>query len=173
MSVHRRPVGVYGGYAVCEAILSDGLAAMAWQTVAWSGGRHLDRAVLYQRADRAPVPIPGTDVNDCLAADWGQWPRPGVPIPPVLQEDDMVRLMKPSNDGTVYAVSAEPTKWAFGDEFLLADYVDRFKGQILPPTVGGPTVAIVTITEPHVPHPRSVQVEEVNPLFLSTIPTVK
>ncbi len=166
MSVHRRPVGVYGGYSVCEAILDDGLAAMAWQTVAWSGGRHLERAVLYQRADRAPVPIPGTDVNDCLAPDWGQWPRPGpAPQPPPLQEDDMVRLMRPDGQPTVYVVSAEPSKWAFGDEALLKDYANRFGGQILPPSVGGPTVKLETV--------NGVAVEVVNPLFLSTIPTVK
>ncbi len=77
----------------------------------------------------------------------------------------MVRLMRPDGQPTVYVVSAEPSKWAFGDEALLKDYANRFGGQILAPSVGGPTVKLDTV--------NGVAVEVVNPLFLSTNPTVK
>ncbi len=89
---------------------------------------------------------------------------PPVPLPSPV-EDDMIRLMRPDNGPTVYAVSSTPSKWAFGDPYLLADYANRFKGQILTPTVGGPTVKTETV--------NGVLIEVVNPAFLSTIPTLK
>ncbi len=72
-------LGVYGGYYAVSRVMDAGLAEMAWQTVAWSGGQVYGRAVLLQ---------PGTqmwntnaDVDMLLhgVADFGQWPRPPVP----------------------------------------------------------------------------------------------
>src|SRR5258707_192946 len=41
-------VGVYGGYPAVSRVLDAKLAAMGWQTIAWSGGRWDSRAVLRQ-----------------------------------------------------------------------------------------------------------------------------
>jgi len=89
-SVGRRPVGIYGSYRVCEAMLDDGTAQKAWQTVAWSHGQVSARAALYQRAAPTHTPIPGTDENACLTDDWGQWPRPTAPPQPLPKEDEML-----------------------------------------------------------------------------------
>lgn len=75
--VSKRPVGGYGSYAVVEHLLDAGLIVHAWQTVAWSHGQHSARAHLYQRADAAANPPPGTDVNEILQDDWGQWSPQG------------------------------------------------------------------------------------------------
>ncbi len=94
-----RPVGIYGSFRVCEAILQDGTAKMAWQTVAWSHGLVSDKAVLYQRAAPTLGPVAGTDENVCLAADWGQWPRPTQPPQPTPDpvEDKVLTLIRAPN----------------------------------------------------------------------------
>jgi hypothetical protein len=76
-------VGVYGGYWAVKRILDAGLATLGWQTVAWSGGNVDSRAVLLQTTGRAP--FSGTDINihEGKADDWGQWPAPAGPKPPV------------------------------------------------------------------------------------------
>jgi hypothetical protein len=84
---------------------------------------------------------------------------------PAPEVDDMVRIMRPDGQATVYAVSSAPSKFAFGDQYLLADFANRFGGQILPPSVGGPTVKLEVV--------NGVAVEVCNPLFLSTIPLAK
>ncbi|MEV0298478.1 glycoside hydrolase domain-containing protein [Nocardia sp. NPDC050710] len=79
--------GIYGSSRVCAWAIEDGVIgrtpegrSWAWQTRAWSGNR-LDtpEAVLYQRViDTPSEPGPlidgsSVDVNDILAADFGQW----------------------------------------------------------------------------------------------------
>lgn len=76
-SINRRPVGGYGSYTVIERLLDDGLIGHAWQTVAWSRGKRSARAHLFQRADATANPPPGTDVNEILQDDWGQWSPQG------------------------------------------------------------------------------------------------
>jgi Domain of unknown function (DUF1906)/Putative peptidoglycan binding domain len=72
-------VGVYGGYWAAQRVLNAGLATLAWQTVAWSGGQLDSRAVLYQTATVSPVFDSDTDIQEHIATqpDFGQWPRPG------------------------------------------------------------------------------------------------
>lgn len=84
----KRPVGGYGSYRVVEHLLDNSLVAYAWQTVAWSHGQRSQRAHLFQRADAAANPPPGTDVNDVLQDDWGQWPATGT-LTPAQETDDM------------------------------------------------------------------------------------
>lgn len=67
-----RPAGVYGEADVLDAVLGAGLAGYGWQTVAWSRGRVAKTRHLFQRAGQIFVGGIQVDVNDILAADWGQ-----------------------------------------------------------------------------------------------------
>jgi nucleoid-associated protein YgaU len=67
--------GAYGGYWVIKRLFEANLISFGWQTVAWSGGQHYPRAVLYQTGFHGSY-----DVNFCDASDFGQWRigwRPG------------------------------------------------------------------------------------------------
>lgn len=79
--------GIYGHANACGWAIRDGVIGRstivghgwAWQTRAWSGGEREPAAVLYQyvivTASDPGVPLGGThvDVNEVLAADFGQW----------------------------------------------------------------------------------------------------
>jgi N-acetyl-anhydromuramyl-L-alanine amidase AmpD len=79
--------GIYGHSRVCAWAIEDGVVghsttpgrSWVWQTRAWSSGQREPAAVLYQGIiDTAsnPGPLVGgsrVDVNDVLAADFGQW----------------------------------------------------------------------------------------------------
>ncbi|WP_442930936.1 DUF1906 domain-containing protein [Mycolicibacterium sp. 050232] len=79
--------GIYGGRRQCGWAIADGVVGSstsrgyrwAWQTRAWSGGEREPAAVLFQRevvtASDPGFVIDGihVDVNDVLAADFGQW----------------------------------------------------------------------------------------------------
>lgn len=89
--VGQARTGVYGGLAVIDGAHSAGYRYL-WQTLAWSGGVRSSHATLYQNGNT--MFSGGADVNDILAADWGQYPRPTStpPAPPatlILQGDDM------------------------------------------------------------------------------------
>lgn len=85
-----RRTGIYGGDRSCGWAIEDGVVGAstspgyrwAWQTKAWSGGRRQPAAVLFQRevvtASDPGLVIDGVhvDVNDALAADFGQWDLP-------------------------------------------------------------------------------------------------
>jgi len=79
--------GIYGHANACGWAIRDGVIgssttaghAWAWQTRAWSAGVREPAAVLYQyvivTASDPGLPLGGTnvDVNEVLAADFGQW----------------------------------------------------------------------------------------------------
>ncbi len=79
--------GVYGHSRACACAIEDGVIGKsttsgywwAWQTKAWSGGEREPRAVLFQAvvvsASEPGVLLGGThvDVDEVLAADFGQW----------------------------------------------------------------------------------------------------
>ena len=79
--------GIYGGSRQCAWAIGDGVIGRsstpgyrwAWQTKAWSRGEREPAAVLYQTevvtASDPGAPIDGVhvDVDDVLAADFGQW----------------------------------------------------------------------------------------------------
>lgn len=67
-----RPIGVYGEADVLDAVIGSGLAEYGWQTAAWSKGRRTNKARLFQRIGSVVVGGIACDVNDILAADWGQ-----------------------------------------------------------------------------------------------------
>jgi len=79
--------GIYGGNRECAWAIGDGVIGRsttpgyrwAWQTKAWSHGEREPAAVLYQ-AEVVTASDPGAlidgvhvDVDDVLAADFGQW----------------------------------------------------------------------------------------------------
>ncbi|WP_238994757.1 DUF1906 domain-containing protein [Mycolicibacterium chubuense] len=79
--------GIYGHSRACGWAIGDGVIGhsssagyrWAWQTSAWSQGEREPAAVLYQSAVNTastPGPLIGgihVDVDDVLAADFGQW----------------------------------------------------------------------------------------------------
>jgi hypothetical protein len=79
--------GIYGHNRACGWAIADGVIgrsttpghSWAWQTKAWSHGEREPAAVLYQSvvvgASNPGVALGGThvDVDDVLAADFGQW----------------------------------------------------------------------------------------------------
>lgn len=79
--------GLYGHNRVCAWAIDDGVIGRsttaghwwAWQTVGWSAGQREPRAVLLQvvvnTASEPGAVLGGThvDVDDVLAADFGQW----------------------------------------------------------------------------------------------------
>ena len=79
--------GIYGHSRVCGWAMKDGVVGHStsagrrwmWQTKAWSYGEREPAAVLYQSVVHTksnPGPLVGAirvDVNDVLAADFGQW----------------------------------------------------------------------------------------------------
>ncbi|BBZ43959.1 DUF1906 domain-containing protein [Mycobacterium parmense] len=81
--------GIYGHALACEWAVNDGVIGnstsaghqWAWQTKAWSHGQRAPMAVLYQAVVNGPGnpgPLLGginVDVDDVLAADFGQWDR--------------------------------------------------------------------------------------------------
>lgn len=94
-------VGVYGGFYAVKRVMDAKLATLAWQATAWSGGNIDSRAVLYQTTRSAP--IPGADVDIRLlpmVADFGQWPRPSIPVP------DPKPITKKENKMLHYKVTA-------------------------------------------------------------------
>ena len=86
--------GIYGGARQCRWAMADDVIGhstspgyrWAWQTRAWSQGERVAAAVLFQReivtASDPGVVIDGTsvDVDDVLAADFGQWDLARSPV---------------------------------------------------------------------------------------------
>lgn len=58
----KRPVGIYGGYRVIEAITADAY----WQTVAWSGGKVSKKANWFQRTTHSH------SIKGSKASDWDE-----------------------------------------------------------------------------------------------------
>jgi glycoside hydrolase-like protein len=79
--------GIYGHFQACGWAIRDGVIGnsstaghrWAWQTKSWSNGQREPAAVLYQavvNTPSSPGPLLGginVDVDEVLAADYGQW----------------------------------------------------------------------------------------------------
>ena len=66
-------VGVYGSYDVCQHALQNKHAVKAWQTAAWSSGRILPQAAIYQHAGSVTVDGVECDVDEVRHKHHGGW----------------------------------------------------------------------------------------------------
>lgn len=64
-------VGVYGSYAVIEAMVARGAAVHFWQTYAWSRGRRSGRANIYQYSNGQTVAGVKVDLNESYGREGG------------------------------------------------------------------------------------------------------
>ncbi len=65
--------GAYGGYYVIQRLFDANKIKWGWQTYAWSGGQWDSRAQLRQVDNGVTVAGGSCDVDDAVAADFGQW----------------------------------------------------------------------------------------------------
>lgn len=74
-------VGIYGGFRAVSEAMNAGRAAWGWQTDAWSGWpvRVHPAQNIHQRIATVTVNGVACDVNDAIAADFGQWSLGGDP----------------------------------------------------------------------------------------------
>jgi hypothetical protein len=82
-------VGVYGGYWVVKRVLDAGLAYLAWQTVAWSGGNVDPRIHLFQHVGYVMVGGVQCDVNEAHQDDFGWKPAT---VMAAGKDDDMFQF---------------------------------------------------------------------------------
>lgn len=75
------PAGGYGEYAVVNALLVGRHVTYGWQTAAWSGGRLLRSAHLYQRAQTVKIDGVSCDVDVALQAHYGGWATSAIHTP--------------------------------------------------------------------------------------------
>ena len=101
--------GIYGHSRVCVWAIEDGVVGYstsagkrwAWQTKTWSFGAREPAAVLYQSVidtQSNPGPLVGgtrVDVNDVLAADFGQWDLDRASPPAVPNFDESTEVRSP------------------------------------------------------------------------------
>ena len=78
--------GIYGGLGTEEE--DQGVVDCLWQTYAWSNGQWDPAAVLRQIQNGAIFAGASVDIDQAMAADFGQWPRPDPPPDPP-EDDDM------------------------------------------------------------------------------------
>lgn len=76
-------IGCYGGYWVVKRLFDAGLITMGWQTIAWSGGNVDPRINLLQTVSKSPIAGSDLNIHEQKQADFGQWPHPEPPAPPV------------------------------------------------------------------------------------------
>lgn len=80
-------VGVYGGIRVIDGAYAAGFRLL-WQTLAWSAGQVSPHVTLYQDGRTA---LGGqADINQVMAPDWGQYPRPEVDMPLTPADVDLI-----------------------------------------------------------------------------------
>ncbi|MBS1691371.1 MAG: DUF1906 domain-containing protein [Actinobacteria bacterium] len=106
--------GIYGHSRACAWAIQDGVVGhsstpgrrWAWQTRAWSFGVTEPAAVLFQRVIDTPSnpgPLVGgirVDVNDVLAADFGQWDRSASPTAALASASAAAVAMPPFTEST-------------------------------------------------------------------------
>jgi hypothetical protein len=68
----KQRVGVYGEYAVIEALVPK-YAQWGWQTYAWSNGKLSGKAHLYQYHNGAKIGGADVDLDRSLKAEFGAW----------------------------------------------------------------------------------------------------
>ncbi|MFJ4628577.1 peptidoglycan-binding protein [Streptomyces sp. NPDC088847] len=71
--IGRSRTGAYGGYHVIKELFDSGKITWGWQTYAWSGGSWDSRAQLRQVQNGISVAGHDADLDQAMAADYGQW----------------------------------------------------------------------------------------------------
>ncbi|MFF4799831.1 peptidoglycan-binding protein [Streptomyces sp. NPDC001351] len=71
--IGRSRTGAYGGYHVIKELFDNGKITWGWQTYAWSGGNWDSRAQLRQVQNGITVAGKDADLDQAMAADFGQW----------------------------------------------------------------------------------------------------
>jgi hypothetical protein len=66
-------VGGYGEYDALNHLFAGERIAYGWQTAAWSGGKKLKKAALYQRAESVTIDGVTCDVDELLKSNYGAW----------------------------------------------------------------------------------------------------
>jgi Domain of unknown function (DUF1906) len=74
--------GVYGDYNVVQACLAAGVATFSWGTPAWDGEPASWVVNIYQYGSGSIGGV-SVDLDAAYGTDFGQWPRPLPPPPPV------------------------------------------------------------------------------------------
>src|SRR5258708_26162349 len=110
---------------------------MAWQTIAWSGGRWDSRAVLRQLVTRV-LGADDADLPEGRSQDFGQWPRPHVTPMAFRQvadgtlslrqfEAERYRIADPNDPavirGVILAANLTMEHGTLADRKALVDYV--------------------------------------------------
>ncbi len=96
-------IGVYGSYAVVEAMAQCGVCKHFWQCVAWSYGRKSRYLNVFQATPGTPVAGVNVDINECADMDRaGIWD---------YEEDNMTgeQIYKKLND---YLAEQPAPEWA-------------------------------------------------------------
>lgn len=73
LAIGEHRVGEYGGLRVCTYAIEHGLAAYAWQTLAWSGGVWNPSAQLRQVENGVTVAGVSCDRDLAVHPEYGQW----------------------------------------------------------------------------------------------------
>jgi hypothetical protein len=81
--------GVYGGIAVVNRCLNEGVCSFAWQTYAWSGGSWDSRVQIRQTSNGQVVGGGAVDIDESMVDNYGQWPasQPHITNTPVMAND--------------------------------------------------------------------------------------
>ncbi|GAA4856186.1 hypothetical protein GCM10023310_39170 [Paenibacillus vulneris] len=82
--------GVYGSYAVVEAVYAAGACSRFWQTYAWSGGKKSSVANIYQYLNDIVVNGIGIDLNESYGQE-GWWST--IPADYMLNPEDANKLI--------------------------------------------------------------------------------
>ncbi|PYI57007.1 DUF1906 domain-containing protein [Paenibacillus flagellatus] len=107
------PTGVYGSFAVIEAVKGAAVCSRYWQTYAWSRGRKADGIHIYQYKNDVTVNGIGIDYDESYGSE-GWWNT----FPPAKSEPPVVKPPEPLFDapaaakvisvlGALYGASAD------------------------------------------------------------------
>jgi Domain of unknown function (DUF1906) len=80
--IGKARTGVYGDYNVTQACMSAGVVSFTWGTPAWDGDPSSWMVNLYQYGSGSIGNVT-VDLDAAYGSDFGQWPRPAPPRPPV------------------------------------------------------------------------------------------
>ncbi|MDD9270084.1 glycoside hydrolase domain-containing protein [Paenibacillus sp. GCM10023248] len=118
--------GVYGSYAVMEAVKQAGACSRFWQTYAWSGGKKSTFLNLYQYLNDVPVNGIQIDHDESYGSE-GWWNTLAAPEPPTyaLSAKDANAII-PFLAAGYEATSSAPARAEF---HRLANELRKYSGQ--------------------------------------------